>query len=76
MLAPETCNCQSNIDLPPYVNLYGSLGKFSRRQINDIFLPENRHWHFMQIVFYHKICFLVDTNISIHVHPGYFLYAF
>ena len=33
-------------------NLYRSMDKFSRRQIDDIFLlfPENRIWHFMQIV--------------------------
>ena len=34
------------------ITLYRSIGKFSRRQIDDIFLfsPENRIWHFMEIV--------------------------
>ena len=37
-----------------YFKLYHSMGKFSRRQVDDIFLlfffPENRLWHFMQFV--------------------------
>ena len=36
-----------------WFNLYHSLGKFSRWQIDDMFflyIPENSFWHFMQIV--------------------------
>ena len=42
-----TCTLQCN-----KINLYHSMGKFSRWQIDDIFLlsPENRLWHFLQIV--------------------------
>ena len=42
-----TCTLQCN-----KINLYHSMGKFSRWQIDDIFLlsPENRLWNFLQIV--------------------------
>ena len=42
-----------NTTVKHIINLYHSLGIFSRRQIDDIFLiffPENRIWHSMQIV--------------------------
>ena len=48
----QTFMSKQCINRPKCFNLYHSLGIFSRRQIDDIclFFPENRIWHFMQIV--------------------------
>ena len=42
-----------NKDVSEGLNHYHSMGKFSRRQTDDIFLIflENKIWHFMQIIF-------------------------
>ena len=49
----EICLIRGQLKFLPsvlIVNLYLSMGKFNRQQIDDIFLffAENRIWHFMQ----------------------------
>ena len=48
----DTVDLGKSENLPKFINIYHSTNKFSRWQINDIFLifPRKQIWHFMQIV--------------------------